>query len=169
MVANKSLRIHKIVKNIATTGATIAWVSIAIVTFIDVLGRELFSLPISGGYEIIQLLMSIGIFFSIPLVTLHKSHVSVDLFTHLLPSKWVNRIDVLSKVIGTLFFGLITYCLYLFMLHAFSTGVVTTYLRIPHAVVSVLMFLLLILTTLSSVFSDKHDEDDNNNTTSNEV
>lgn len=77
MQQNMQTRIHNILNRIATIGSTFAWVAIAIITFIDVIGREIFSRPIPGGYEIIQLLMSVGVFFSFPLVALCKGHVKV--------------------------------------------------------------------------------------------
>lgn len=152
-------RIHNILNRIATIGSTFAWVAIAIITFIDVIGREIFSRPIPGGYEIIQLLMSVGVFFSFPLVALCKGHVKVDLFTNLFSDE-VNRfIDVLAKLTSILFFGVLAYALYLLTIHAYSTNVITFSLKIPHWAVITLMTVFMILTTLASLVAVDKDED----------
>lgn len=49
------------------------------ITFVDVLGRYVFSLPVPGGFEIVQYLMALVVFASLPLTTAADSHLSVTL------------------------------------------------------------------------------------------
>jgi len=49
-------------------------------TFIDVIGRYVFGIPIPGGFEIIEFVMSTMIFSAIPVVSYNNSHITVGLF-----------------------------------------------------------------------------------------
>lgn len=49
------------------------------ITAVDVIGRYLFSAPIYGGYEIVQFMMALMVFCSLPITTRHEGHLSVSL------------------------------------------------------------------------------------------
>jgi TRAP-type C4-dicarboxylate transport system permease small subunit len=49
------------------------------ITAVDVIGRYLFSAPVPGGFEIVQYLMAVVVFASLPLTTAAESHLSVSL------------------------------------------------------------------------------------------
>jgi len=144
----KQKSIYRLLNSVTSVGATCAWLIMAIITFIDVIGREFFSTPIPGGYEIIQVLMAIGVFFSMPLVALHKGHVTVELFRKIFPV-WLNSLaDVVAKIASIVFFGFLAYSLCILTLQAYSTGVRTSYLAVPHWAVGTLMTAFLIITTV---------------------
>ena len=48
--------------------------------FFDVLGRYLFSSPITGAFEIIEFLLALLIFAGLPLVTMSRSHITIGMF-----------------------------------------------------------------------------------------
>ena len=50
------------------------------VTFADVVGRYLFSAPIYGAAEIIQVMLAITIFSAMGLVSHNDQHIAVDVF-----------------------------------------------------------------------------------------
>ncbi len=50
------------------------------VTFVDVIGRYLLSLPLPGSSEITQVLMAGVIALAIPMVSAHRQHVKMALF-----------------------------------------------------------------------------------------
>ena len=54
--------------------------SMAAVTFVDVIGRYVFSAPVPGTFETVGLLMGIVTFAALPLVTRAQNHITVDLF-----------------------------------------------------------------------------------------
>lgn len=56
----------------------------AAVTFVDVIGRYVFSAPIPGTFEIVGLLLGVVTFSALPLVTRDRAHITVDLFDHLI-------------------------------------------------------------------------------------
>ena len=67
--------------------------SMAGLTFLDVLGRYVFSAPIQGTFEIVGLLLGVVTFAALPLVTHSRTHITVDLFDSFIRGKfrWVQQ------------------------------------------------------------------------------
>ena len=63
--------------------AAAALLAMMILTFVDVIGRYVFSRPISGSSELIQLLMGSMIAAALPLVTVARQHITMELFANL--------------------------------------------------------------------------------------
>ncbi|KEO51424.1 TRAP transporter small permease [Thioclava indica] len=57
-----------------------------LVTCIDVIGRYAFNNPLTGAYEITQVLLGALVFVAMPLTTGKGGHVEVDLLVPLLPA-----------------------------------------------------------------------------------
>lgn len=53
------------------------------VTVVDVFGRYLFGKPLSGGFELTEILLAVIVFASLPLVELHEEHITIDLLDRL--------------------------------------------------------------------------------------
>lgn len=51
------------------------------ITTVDVFGRYVFGIPIPGGFELVQYLMALVVFASIPVTTAADSHLTVALIT----------------------------------------------------------------------------------------
>lgn len=69
--------------------APLVWIAmgvIAVLTFVDVVGRYGFGAPVKGAFEIIEILMGITIFAGLPIVTAQREHIAVGLF-----DDWLNR------------------------------------------------------------------------------
>ena len=60
--------------------AAAAIFAMSALTFVDVLGRYLFSSPIPGTFEIIGLLLGVVALTGLPLVSVNQTHITVDLF-----------------------------------------------------------------------------------------
>tara|TARA_B100000315_G_scaffold182722_1_gene171663 strand:- start:3038 stop:3604 length:567 start_codon:yes stop_codon:yes gene_type:complete len=62
-------------------------------TFLDVLGRYVFSAPIQGTFEIVGLLLGVVTFAALPLVTHSRTHITVDLFDSFIRGRfrWVQQ------------------------------------------------------------------------------
>ena len=79
--------------------------AMAMLTFLDVVGRYVFAAPIQGTFEIVGLLLGVVTFSALPLVTHSRSHITVDLFDSFIRGKfrWVQQFTVLigsAVVIG---------------------------------------------------------------------
>lgn len=57
----------------------------SLLTVVDAAGRYLFNHPITGSVELVELLMVMVIFTSIPLMTRSRGHIVVDSFSHFFP------------------------------------------------------------------------------------
>jgi TRAP-type C4-dicarboxylate transport system permease small subunit len=68
------------------------------ITAVDVVGRYLLNAPISGGFEIVQYLMAIVVFASLPLTTAADSHLTVSLVGDQLTgrARRIHRVFVLT-------------------------------------------------------------------------
>jgi len=49
-------------------------------TFVDVVLRYFFDSPITGGFEVTEMMMAVLIFAGLPLVSRHNEHVTIDAF-----------------------------------------------------------------------------------------
>ena len=55
--------------------------AMTVITVIDVTGRYVFNAPLTGGYELSELLMALTVFAALPLATRADSHLTVSLLT----------------------------------------------------------------------------------------
>ncbi|HTQ73723.1 MAG TPA: TRAP transporter small permease [Burkholderiales bacterium] len=71
-----------------------------LLTCVDVVGRYFFNTPVTGGFEMTELLLAALIFAGLPLVTLRSEHIVVDLLDPVTPH-WLFRAQhVLATLIG---------------------------------------------------------------------
>ena len=82
--------------------ASAALAIIAVVTFVDVVGRYFFNAPFAFTVELTQLAMAIVVYFGVGLVTHEDAHISADVVTLRLPPRWR---AVLSLVMNLLSAG----------------------------------------------------------------
>lgn len=140
--------VNRFFDRVTAVGATVAWTLIALVTAADVIGREVFSHPIAGGYEIIQCLMVVGVFFSMPIVALRQGHVSVDLVYKALPAWAVRLVDLVSRIAAVAFFAVLSVSVALLARHHLATGERSVFLHVPYWAIALVMAVFLAVTTL---------------------
>ena len=71
-----------------------------LLTCVDVVGRYFLNKPVTGGFELTEVLLAALIFAGLPLVTLRGDHITVDLFDPVTPD-WLFRIQhALASLIG---------------------------------------------------------------------
>lgn len=73
------LDIEKVLQNTLGVGAALLLFCLILVTCVDVIGRYFFSAPLSGAFEITELLLAALVFAALPLTTERKEHIEVDL------------------------------------------------------------------------------------------
>ena len=69
------------VKALLTLLAVASLTAMSLLTVIDALGRYTLNRPVIGSVELVELLMVVLIFSSLPLVTFARAHIAVDIFT----------------------------------------------------------------------------------------
>ena len=100
-------------------------------TFIDVVGRYVFTAPVFGAAEMIQFLLAITIFAGLGLVNAHDDHIVVELFEPALKRRMgpVHRYIVQGFSVAAMAF--ITWELYQFALEAYELNKITIVLEWP--------------------------------------
>lgn len=103
------------------------------ITCVDVVGRYFLNAPLTGAFEMTEILLVALVFAALPLATERREHVEVDLLT----SVFSHNINRLMVAFGGLFTGavLLTFAwrLVVHAMKATGDGTVTNALQIPLA------------------------------------
>lgn len=121
---------------------------IVVLTFVDVLGRYIFSSPLRGSLEIIEYAMALVIFAALPLITRHRGHVTVSLIENLVKGHARRIKSVLCDAISAFALGLLTWRLYLQGVEDLDSKGSTVVLNLPHAPLSFALTVFAGLSTL---------------------
>lgn len=87
--------------------------------------------PIMGSYEVVSLTLGLVIGFAIPLVTLNKQHVYMDLLVNSLPGRGRTAIITLTRIMNIVLFVLIGYALFLIGNEFRTSGEVSPTIKLP--------------------------------------
>lgn len=113
------------------SAAALLLVAMTLLTAVDVIGRYFFDRPLTGAFELTELAMGAMVFVSLPLVTLRREHVTVDLMEHLVPKAWRRAQQLLMDAIVVLCLAVITWQLWRKAHTMASAGETTATLEIP--------------------------------------
>lgn len=75
-------------------------VSLMMVTGVDVIGRYLLNKPLTGAFELTEMLLGALVFASLPLVSRSGGHVDVDLLMNLIPARVRHVLNMLVGVLS---------------------------------------------------------------------
>lgn len=105
-------------------------------TFVDVIGRYVFTAPVFGAAEMIQFLLAMTIFGGLSLINAHDSHITVELFEPWLKKRFprLQPIVVQSFSVGVM--AIIAWQLTVFAIEAHEIGSFTVVLEWPMVVVA---------------------------------
>nr|WP_245347596.1 TRAP transporter small permease [Oceanobacillus polygoni] len=112
----------------------VAQVVLIIMVFLvtaDVLGRWLFSQPITGAVELTELGLSMVIFLSIAYTHLKEEHISIDFLVERLPEKVQWIVEALINLIIMVLMVLMALSLFWYAERLFTSGTVTGDLGLP--------------------------------------
>ncbi len=131
--------------------ASVAGVMILImmvVTTIDVIGRDVFNVPLFGAFEMTEILMGLVIFAGMPLTTAAREHITVNLLENVVSSR-IRCIqagigDVLCAVVG----AVMAWRVYWRGMALNDAGETTMMLGIGRGYIAIAMAILLALTSL---------------------
>jgi TRAP-type transport system small permease protein len=118
-------------------------------TCADVVGRYFLGTPISGAFEMTEMLLASLIFAGLPLVTLRNDHITVDLFDPVVPD-WLFRIQhVVACLIGFAATSYLAWRLWLRAIGMDRAGETTAQLKFKLAYLTYGMSFLMALTALA--------------------
>ena len=115
----------------------------SLVSVVDATGRYLVNSPLVGSTEIIELLMIIVIFGSIPIVSQTQSHVKVDLFQISRSKRVLNIQRILVEILNASVSLLLVYATWKKAKSLIEYGDITQMLSIPLAPFVILIMVLL--------------------------
>lgn len=100
------------------------------VTCVDVVGRW-FGRPLTGTYDVVELLGAIAITGALPYTTACKGHVAIDFLVHRLHGRVSRAIDVLVHLVTISMFAFLTWRFIQYGMELKASGQVTLTLRWP--------------------------------------
>jgi len=116
--------------NIFNRVASVSVIAMMFLTCADVILRY-FRCPIPGTYEMVGLLGSIFVSFSLAKTSLDNGHIAVDFFFQKFPPALQKIIEYVNILICTILFGFITWYSFLYAIDLKRTGEVSMTLQIP--------------------------------------
>ena len=124
-----------------------------VVTTADVIGRDLFNLPLYGAFEMTEILMGLVIFAGMPLTTAAREHITVNLLETVVP--WRVRCiqagvgDALSAVVA----AVMAWRIYWRGMGLIDAGETTMMLGIGRGYIAIAMAVLLATTAIVFFYS----------------
>ena len=126
---------------------------LVLITVVDVFGRYLLGIPLSGTSEITEIVLGILIYIGLPYISKNEEHISVSLLSNYLPNNFKIIHKILVNFIVTLILLVIARQLYLHGIDLKSYQEVTTFLEIPKAPIAFAMALLTILASFNTIMN----------------
>ncbi|WP_119168432.1 TRAP transporter small permease [Algihabitans albus] len=142
---------------IAGVGACLSLAAIMTIMVTDVIGRHLLNAPVPGAAELIELLMALLVFSALPLTTLRREHIQVDLFTSLVPIRARRITEALANAVAAVIVTFITWRLYDKTVEIVGYGDTTAFLRLPLAPVAGVMTAMAGLTAIAFFVNSARD------------
>ena len=134
---------------VAAASACLSLSAIMTIMVTDVIARHLLNAPVPGAAELIELLMALLVFSALPLTTLRREHIQVDLFTALVPISLRRIAGMLANVVAGAIMVFIAWRLYDKTVEIVGFGDTTAFLRLPLAPVAGVMTMMAALTALA--------------------
>jgi len=119
--------------------------AIMTLTIIDVTGRYIFNSPVRGGVELIEFMLGLLIFSALPLVSVKRAHITVELFDNFMGSEFKRYREVIVLGASAAMIGFITERMLSTGLDAFEADDISMHLDLPMAPI------LFVLTILSAI------------------
>ena len=136
-------------------GAT-ALTAMMLLTVVDVIGR-FFKHPIFGSVELVGFLATLVVAAALPYTYKVDGHVGVEILVRLLSKKTQLIIDLFTRTLSLVLFGLVTWQMFLYAKDISETGEVSMNLEFPiYYIVYLLAFGLLVfsVTIIETIFKD---------------
>ena len=84
-------------------------VALIVMTCVSILGRALFSAPIPGDFELVEIGCAIAVFAFLPYCQMTRGNVVVDFFTAGVSTRRRASLDLVANTLFTLIAGLLTW------------------------------------------------------------
>jgi TRAP-type C4-dicarboxylate transport system permease small subunit len=122
--------LHRAATTVALMGGAILF-ALTLLTVISVVGRVMFSAPIPGDFELVEVGMAVAIFAFLPYCQIVHGNVIVDLFTARATPRTQALLDAAGNLIYTAIAALLTWRVALGALEIRGYNETTMVLRVP--------------------------------------
>jgi TRAP-type C4-dicarboxylate transport system permease small subunit len=129
----KSLDIGLIMQGSLGVGAGLLLFCLILVTCVDVVGRYFFSAPLSGAFEVTEILLAALVFTALPLTTERGEHIEVDLLNVGLSDKLKKLISAFAGLFSAALLATLAWRLASHAASSYEDGAITNALSIPLA------------------------------------
>lgn len=129
----KSLDIGLIMQGSLGVAAGLLLFCLILVTCVDVVGRYFFSAPLSGAFEVTEILLAALVFTALPLTTERREHIEVDLLNVGLSDKFQKLLSAFAGLFSAALLATLAWRLASHAASSFEDGAVTNALSIPLA------------------------------------
>ncbi|HYG90446.1 MAG TPA: TRAP transporter small permease [Azospirillum sp.] len=119
--------------------AAVLLFGMAVMTTVDVVGRDFFGVGVPGSYELTSLLLAALIFVGLPLATEREEHVAIDLIDYVVRPRGVRVLKGVMGVLSTVVLAFLAWQLWVRGIRLDEDGSRTNVLRLPLAPVAYLM------------------------------
>lgn len=126
------------VSRVAGLQLALAMLALAVmgsVTVCDVVLKYLFNRPITGAYDLVESLLPVVVFHSLPATLLRRQNIVIDLIDHIVGATRVRPLVRIADVVTLVLLGLITAAMVSPALQAYEYGDRKLELGLPIAVV----------------------------------
>lgn len=114
-------------------GAALILFALVLITCVDVVGRYFFDAPLSGAFELTEVLLAALVFAALPLTTERREHVEVDLVTGFLGPRARQLLSAFAGLFSAALLATLAWRLASHAMGSFEDGAVTNALEIPLA------------------------------------
>ncbi|MCP4024271.1 MAG: TRAP transporter small permease [Desulfobacteraceae bacterium] len=129
--------------NILKFIGALALVGMMLLTVVDVIGR-FFKYPIFGSVELVGFMATIVVATALPYTYKVEGHVGVEILVRLFSDKTQIIIDIITRLVSLVLFGLITWQMFLYAKEIHHTGEVSMNLEFPiYYIIYLLAFCLV--------------------------
>ena len=135
---NKVMRIIKFINKLNSFLVLILkhfaiWILTAmmLLTAVDVCLRDIFNSPITGSYELVELMMALIIPFSIVFCAKEKAHIHVDILLEHLPEGVRSFFIFIGNILSLFLFVLITWQTCIYIAEEYESELTSAVLYIP--------------------------------------
>jgi TRAP-type C4-dicarboxylate transport system permease small subunit len=133
---------------VLTVIAAFFMLAVTALTTIDVTGRYIFNSPVQGGVELIEFMLGLLIFSALPLVSVKRAHITVELFDNFMSTGFKRYREVFVLIASAAMIGFITERMLSTGLEAYEAEDISMHLDLPMAPI---YFALTALSAISVV------------------
>jgi len=126
-------KIEYLVKTIAEKFNLISAAAVVMIMLVIVMDitMRIFRISLPGSYDMVSLLSTIVIAFSLTYTTVMNGHIAVDLVYQKIPEKIHPYIDLFNETAGSLFFAALSWQSFLYAASLMAAGEVSLTIKIP--------------------------------------